>query len=208
MDALWGYMAVAFSLVSADVGGWCVVSVALTGAHRTAAFPWQCAVFLVFLFSAAFCASRGARQLVHAWLATGSPGLTTAAGIAALIGDAEPGDVIAGARKRLRGIPANVLTPAIFDRASSDGNRWYKEHAIPVDLNEVDAFVSHSYVHCQFCQPRAPALLGVQCAAHLSRPSCQPRALFRLLCMHILSPAFGQVARQSLAQVASLAGVV
>lgn len=106
------------------------------------------------------------RRGVHACLTAADEGTRAAAGIAALLSGQDETQTISRARARLRAIPADRLTRAVFELADvgppsarADGSAreepgldtaerqepaWYAR-SVSVQLDEIDAFVSHSY---------------------------------------------------------------
>jgi len=89
--------------------------------------------------------STRVRARVHAWLAARGHGVSAAAGVAALIGDADPQDAIAEGRRRLRAISLSdaVLEADVF--SSSAPSEYWRSMCVPAELDSIDVFVSHSW---------------------------------------------------------------
>ncbi|KAJ1621454.1 hypothetical protein T492DRAFT_914248 [Pavlovales sp. CCMP2436] len=89
--------------------------------------------------------STRVRARVHAWLAARGHGVSAAAGVAALIGDADPQDAIAEGRRRLRAVSFSgaVLEADVF--SSSAPSEYWRSMCVPAELDSIDVFVSHSW---------------------------------------------------------------
>ncbi|KAG8461360.1 hypothetical protein KFE25_010547 [Diacronema lutheri] len=98
---------------------------------------------VVFLCCAAFCANGRVRRRLHAWLVARGDGIGAAAGIAVLIGNADPRSAVADGERRLRAVPCAQLTVDVF--ASSAVSAHWIGMSVPAELDAVDAFVSHSW---------------------------------------------------------------
>lgn len=70
---------------------------------------------------AAFLLTPQSRQRTHAWLAERSDGVSTAAGVAAIIGGSTPQDVIRAGRRRMRAIVPSQLEHIRADSDSAHG---------------------------------------------------------------------------------------
>lgn len=97
----------------------------------------------------------GSRLFLQRWLwrwLEGRAAAKGAASIACLIGQCEPSEVIATAKKRFRCISVDQLSPAVFDLEADLAQCRRAQSCI---LGHCDAFVSHSWHDCPFAKWKA-----------------------------------------------------
>ena len=92
---------------------------------------------------AAFALRAHLRDAAHSWLASRGESVTTAVGIATLIGSRAVDDVQATAIAQLRSLRIDLLHEA--DLASSQTDARLYALSSPAKYGEVDAFISHSW---------------------------------------------------------------
>jgi len=116
----------------------------------------QMGVMVEQLVFGALSYRTGFRVGVQSWLASRGQAVTTAASIAALIGDRTPEDVQRLALQRLRAIRLDLIGPDDLTNSRPDPVLFGK--SAPCQLGQIDAFISHRRARrARPCAPRARA---------------------------------------------------
>ncbi|KAJ1640177.1 hypothetical protein T492DRAFT_1139068 [Pavlovales sp. CCMP2436] len=141
---LWRSCAIVYGIcLVAWLGLIFVYSAILPAFYQTQVFSTMAAPVPGLFIATFFCSNTRVRALVHAWLAARGQGVSAAAGVAALIGNAHPKDAIAEGRRRLRSVSVALLEADVF--TSSVPSNRFTNMAVPAELDSIDAFVSHSW---------------------------------------------------------------